>query len=144
MLPIGDFAVQMRSYVLESRERSYTKLTATPVDDPALVRELYSACRVVLKSYIIPEFVVVSVIPLNPSGKVDERGLSTIIKASFRSDPDDITHPVNNVVNRTEDLGDILATIVSSRFFSNKPSVTDHPNHYGLTSFVFIRFFKDV
>ncbi|KAL8913403.1 MAG: hypothetical protein Q9171_001782 [Xanthocarpia ochracea] len=135
---------QMKMYGFVSRKRSYSRLITAPVDDPALVRELYSACRALLQSYMIPKFVVVLAIPLNPSGKVDEQGLSKIAEASFRSDPDGMTHPVSKIISKTRDLDGMLATIVASRFFGDKPSVMDNLKHYGPTSIDFMRFLKDV
>ncbi|KAK3179062.1 hypothetical protein OEA41_001201 [Lepraria neglecta] len=119
-------------------------LTAALVDDPTLVKDLYSACRAMLPSYMIPKFVVISPIPLNPSGKVDERGLSKIVEASLHSNPDGVTHPIGSAISTAMGLDNVLATIVAARFFGNKPSITDDLRYYGLTSLDFMGFIKDI
>ena len=104
----------MRIYGFVSKEKSYSRLIVALVDDPTLVKDLYSACRAMLPSYIIPKFVILSAIPLNLSGKVDERGLSKIVKASLHSNTDGITYPIGSAISTAIGLNDILATIVAA------------------------------
>ena len=134
----------MRLYAFVSREKSYSRLAAVLVDDPPLVKDLYFACRAMLPSYIIPKIVVVSTIPLNPSGKVDERGLSETIKASFHFNPGGAIRFNGNAVGTAVALDDILGTILAARFFVNKLSIIDDLRDYSLTCLELIGFIKDI
>jgi acyl carrier protein len=131
-------AGRTRIYGFVTKEKNYSRQSDISTQDPVLVKKLYSACRVLLPSYMIPKFVVVSSIPLNTSGKVDERRLTKIVKDCFH------TSPGGGVGTATGDLQDMLATIVAARFSGNAPSVDDDLRSYGLTSLDFMVFIKDV
>jgi hypothetical protein len=56
-------AGRTRIYGFVTKEKNYSRQSDISTQDPVLVKKLYSACRVLLPSYMIPKFVVVSSIP---------------------------------------------------------------------------------
>jgi amino acid adenylation domain-containing protein len=145
VLPVKDPAGRDRIYSFVSKEKKYSRQPVNLVQDSALIKELYSVCRAALPLYMIPKFVVVSAIPINLSGKIDERSLSRIVKARLHTHSEGAMGTVvDKPLQTTEGLQGTLAAIVGRRFSGNLPSIDDDLISYGLTSLDFMVFIKDV
>ncbi|KAJ4309002.1 hypothetical protein N0V84_011755 [Fusarium piperis] len=116
--------------------------------DSALVRELYSACRISLPAYAIPRFVLLSAIPLTPSGKVDEQKLSRMVRDCSRENPpghsDLLASRRPCASTDIVDLQEMLANMTAAPFSGGAPYINDDLRYYGLTSIDFMLLIKHV
>ena len=143
-LPIRDLACQMRLCAFVSREKKYYRSTTTLSHDPVLVKQLYSTYQVMLPLYMIPKLVEVSVVPLNASGKIDQRCLSNAFMASFDTETAGAIRHTESAISTAATLEDTYTRIVAARVSANKSLMTEDLGHYGLTSLDFIRVIGDI
>ena len=145
VLLVNDPTGRARIYGFVTKTKDYSRHSCILIQDPILAKELYFACRAYLPAYMIPKFIVVSALPLNSSGKVDNQKLSQVAKNYFQTSSNELT---NNIVSGSTtslvDLQGMLATTVAARFSGNTPQIDDDLRCYGLTSLDFMIFLKDL
>jgi hypothetical protein len=112
------------------------------VQDVGLVKELYAACREFLPLYMIPKFVVISAMPLNASGKADERKLSQFLKDHFHTGLNETTSSAADGPPGSEE--DMQNKLVAARFFGNVSAVDNDLRYFSMTSLDIMVFIKDV
>lgn len=145
VVPVKDPAGRTRLYCPVSESKSYIQSAPTVVQDGGLIKKLYHACREFLPLYMIPRFVVISAMPHNASGKVDERILSQLLQDHFHTRLNETTSfAIHSPLGSEEELQNELAGIVAARFSGNVPDVDEDLRCFGMTSLDMMLFVKDV
>jgi amino acid adenylation domain-containing protein len=132
-----------RIYAFLSREKVYSRQDITTLHEASLSKRLFLKCRAFLPAYMIPKLVVVSAIPLNLAGKIDERALLGLVENHRHvARGPAMTYATDKL--SCEELHEILASMVANQISGNVPDVDDDLIAYGLTSLDFMFFIKNV
>ncbi|KPM37546.1 Linear gramicidin synthase subunit B [Neonectria ditissima] len=147
ILPMKGPTERMRLFAFLTNGRVSDRPPEILPHDSAIIRELYSACRMSLPSYAIPNFVLVSAIPLTPSGKVDEQKLFRMVRDRSRETPPrhfDLPFSGGRPCADTDisDLQEMLANMTAAPFSGDAPWIDDDLRYYGLTSIDFMLLIK--
>lgn len=139
---------QLRLFAFISTNKFYNEPTndlKCEIPERGFLKELDTACRASLPSYMIPKILVISAMPLNANGKLDRARLEQCLVGLPNLSGHDQNQTTGGIrVDPKSNLEQQLASLVASRLSGNVPSDDDDLRLWGMTSLDYMGLIKDL
>lgn len=148
IIPHRNAKGQIRLVAFISTNKFYNEPTIdlkVEIPEPGFLKELDTACRASLPSYMIPKILLISAMPLNANGKLDRARLEHCLIRLPNLNGHDQKQTTGGIgVDTKSNLEQKIASLVASRLSGNVPSDDDDLRLWGMTSLDYMGLIKDL